>query len=170
MAHPELPWILDLLAYWWFRRVVSLFALLYLSFRFVGTISISLLISIFMYCPAIACIMVASSCTCAMLLICLFLYRILCVADPSWSLDFESLPCYHLPLLRPVSYMFLFNICISLANWFVIIYYLACYYLARPFYYTITCHLIIINLLPWLYLTLWLSHLLSCITCSDLTL
>ena len=64
-------------------------------------------------CPAIACIRVALSCTCAMLLICLLLYHIPCVADPSWSLDFESLPCYHLPLLRPICYMFPFNTCIS---------------------------------------------------------
>jgi len=52
VAHPELPWILDLSAYWRFRRVVSLFSI-WVS-RFVGTISISLLISIFMYCLAIA--------------------------------------------------------------------------------------------------------------------
>ena len=109
----RVPWISDLSAFRWFRRVVSLFALLYLSFRFVGTISISLLISIFIYCPAIACSMVASPCTCAMLMICLLPYRILCVADPSWSLDFESLPCYHLLLLRPVSFMLPFIICIS---------------------------------------------------------
>ena len=34
MASPELQWISDLSAFWWFRRVVSLFALLYLSFPF----------------------------------------------------------------------------------------------------------------------------------------
>ena len=57
--------------------------------------------------------MVASSCTCTMLMICLFLHHIPCVADPSWSLDFESLPCHHLSLLWPVSYMLPFNTCIS---------------------------------------------------------
>ena len=34
MARPELQWISDLSTFWWFRRVVSLFFRLYLSFPF----------------------------------------------------------------------------------------------------------------------------------------
>jgi len=49
-------------------------------------------------------------------MICLLLYHIPCVADSSWSLDFELLSCYHLPLLQTVSCMLSFNTCISLDN------------------------------------------------------
>ena len=119
--------------------------------HFVGTISISLLIFIFMYRPAIACIMVAS-----------FFY--LCHAyDMLASLSYtmrgrpfvvvglwvtSMLP---LAITQTVSYMFLFNTCISLANWLVIIYYLACHYLARPF---LLCHD-----LTWLLSILWYAWL-----------
>ena len=99
-----------------------------------------------------------------------FMYRIsyfmsftvfmLCVADPSWSLDlldFGLLLCLHLPYyyFRPVSYMLPFNTCISPDQ-------LTCYSLAGPYWYDltypdyypsidITCHLIIVNLLyAWL--------------------
>jgi len=106
-----------------FRRVFSLATFLYASslallyFEFPFRRDDKYFASYFPIhvCPAIAYIMVASSCTCAMLLICLLLYHILCVADPSWSLYSWFLICYHLPCyyFRSVSYMLPFNTCIS---------------------------------------------------------
>jgi len=135
MAHPELQWISDISAFWWFRRVislsaclrillimrvVSLFALLYLSFPFHRSISISLHIWFHVYIS--------------------FTTFVLCVADPSWSLTSGFLLVISCHAIIPDLSItcFLLTHVYHLTSSVLSSDHLTCYYLARPSCYIMT--------------------------------
>ena len=129
---------------------------------------ISPLVTSYFHVYVLPCNCLFHSYTCTMPVLFLLLYRIPCLADPSWSLIlgyFYVTTCHVITSDLSVTCFYISHV-YHLMSDMSSPDYLTCHYLARPFCYAMTCHLLNIIILSCYHLTpsmisltLWLSCL-----------